>query len=71
MKIYQCIYIQIDLALNGGLLPSNEFWETRTHTITQRDAQRLYSDSISLMVDFYVTDEIVYEFDEFIRFVNK
>jgi hypothetical protein len=59
------------LALNGGLLPSNESGETRTRTITQRDAQRLDSDSVSLMVDFYGTGEISYEFDEFKRLVNK
>jgi len=59
------------LALNDGLLPSNESGETRTRTITQRDAQRLDSDSVSLMVDFYGTGEISYEFDEFKRLVNK
>jgi hypothetical protein len=59
------------LALNGGLLPSNESGETRTRTITQRDARRLDSESVSLMVDFYGTGEIAYEFDEFKRLFNK
>ncbi|MDB9823293.1 DUF5916 domain-containing protein [Deltaproteobacteria bacterium] len=36
--------------------------ETRTRTITMRDAGNFYSDSVSLMIDFDGTHEIAYEF---------
>ncbi|MDB9823296.1 DUF5916 domain-containing protein [Deltaproteobacteria bacterium] len=36
--------------------------ETRTRTITSRDARNFDSDSVSLLVDFDATDEVAYEF---------
>jgi len=36
--------------------------ETRTRTVTQRDAREFYSDSVSLLIDFDRSGKIAYEF---------